>query len=31
VPSVVLGGALTLLTVLYVWRRSKPLFAVKLV
>jgi len=31
VPSVILGGALTLLTVLYVWRRSKALFAVKLV
>ncbi|MDE0856514.1 MAG: MFS transporter [Nevskia sp.] len=30
VPSVILGGSLTLLTVLYVWRRSKALFAVKL-
>lgn len=30
VPSVVLGGTLTLLTVFYVWRRSKQLFAVKL-
>jgi len=31
VPSVIFGGTLTLLTVLYVWRRSKQLFAVKLV
>jgi len=31
VPSVIFGGSLTLLTVLYVWRRSKALFAVKLV
>jgi MFS family permease len=31
VPSVVFGGTLTLLTVLYVWRRSKQLFSVKLV
>jgi MFS family permease len=30
VPSVILGGSLTLLIVLYVWRRSKQLFAVKL-
>ena len=30
VPSVIFGGTLTLLTVLYIWRRSKPLFAVKL-
>ncbi len=30
VPSVIFGGSLTLLTVLYVWRRSKALFAVKL-
>jgi MFS family permease len=30
VPSVVFGGTLTLLTVLYVWRRSKELFAVRL-
>jgi MFS family permease len=30
VPSVIFGGTLTLLTVLYVWRRSKELFAVKL-
>ncbi len=30
VPSVIFGGALTLVTVLYVWRRSKQLFAVKL-
>ena len=30
VPSVLFGGGLTLLTVLYVWRRSKELFKVKL-
>lgn len=30
VPSVIFGGTMTLLTVLYVWRRSKQLFAVKL-
>ena len=31
IPSVLFGGSLTLLTVLYVWRRSKELFKVKLV
>jgi MFS family permease len=31
VPSVLFGGSLTLLTVLYVWRRSRELFKVKLV
>jgi hypothetical protein len=30
VPSVVFGGCITLLTVLYVWRRSRELFAVRL-
>jgi MFS family permease len=30
VPSVIFGGTVTLLTVLYVWRRSKALFAVRL-
>lgn len=30
VPSVVFGGTVTLLTVGYVWRRSRELFAVKL-
>lgn len=30
VPSVIFGGTITLLTVLYVWRRSKELFAVRL-
>ncbi|MBL6751203.1 MAG: MFS transporter [Nevskia sp.] len=30
VPSVVFGGAMTLLTAAYVWRRSKALFAVRL-
>ena len=30
VPSVMFGGAMTLATVLYVWRRSKALFAVRL-
>lgn len=30
VPSVILGGAVTLATVLYVWRRSKALFEVRL-
>ncbi|MFI4979789.1 MAG: MFS transporter, partial [Nevskiales bacterium] len=30
VPSVIFGGTMTLLTVFYVWRRSKQLFAVKL-
>lgn len=30
VPSVIFGAAMTLATVLYVWRRSKDLFAVKL-
>jgi len=31
VPSVLFGGSLTLLTVLYVWRRSRELFKVRLV
>ncbi|MDR3419161.1 MAG: MFS transporter [Nevskia sp.] len=30
VPSVVFGASITLITVLYVWRRSKELFAVRL-
>jgi MFS family permease len=30
VPSVIFGSAMTLATVVYVWRRSKELFAVKL-
>jgi MFS family permease len=30
IPSVLFGGTLTLLTVLYVWRRSRELFKVKL-
>jgi MFS family permease len=30
VPSVIFGGTITLLTVLYVWRRSRELFTVRL-
>ncbi|AXQ27550.1 MFS transporter [Solimonas sp. K1W22B-7] len=30
IPSVIFGGGVTLLTVAYVWRRSKELFGVKL-
>jgi predicted MFS family arabinose efflux permease len=30
VPSVVFGGTMTLVIMLYVWRRSRELFAVKL-
>lgn len=30
VPSVLMGGSLTVLTVLWIWRRSRELFAVKL-